>query len=147
MKRGLVSVVGIPTGYGLDCPGIKSRWGARFSAPVQTGPGAHPASCTMGTGSFSGVKQPGRGTHPPSSADVKEIVELCLYFPPGPSWPVLGIPLPLPLLTKVVSCCEGSITTAASLLQSGANESEKMAVILARLFLGAFTKLRKSTVS
>ena len=30
--------------------------GARFSAPVQTGPGAHPASCTMGTGSFTGVK-------------------------------------------------------------------------------------------
>jgi len=30
--------------------------GARFSAPVQTGPGAHPASSTMGTGSFPGVK-------------------------------------------------------------------------------------------
>jgi hypothetical protein len=30
--------------------------GARFSAPVQTGPGAHPASCTMGTGPFLGVK-------------------------------------------------------------------------------------------
>jgi hypothetical protein len=30
--------------------------GARFSAPVQTGPGAHPASCTMGIGSFLGVK-------------------------------------------------------------------------------------------
>ena len=30
--------------------------GARFSAPVQTGPAAHPASCTMGTGSFPGVK-------------------------------------------------------------------------------------------
>jgi len=29
---------------------------ARFSAPVRTGPGAHPASCTMGTGFFSGVK-------------------------------------------------------------------------------------------
>jgi hypothetical protein len=29
---------------------------ARFSAPVQTGPGAHPASCTMGTGSLPGVK-------------------------------------------------------------------------------------------
>jgi hypothetical protein len=29
---------------------------ARFSAPVQTGPGAHPASCTMGTRSFLGVK-------------------------------------------------------------------------------------------
>ena len=54
------SVVGIATGYGLDGPGIGSRLGARFSAPVQTGPGTHPASCTMGTGSFPGVKS-GRG--------------------------------------------------------------------------------------
>jgi len=54
------SVVGIATGYGLDGPGIESRWGARFSAPVQTIPGAHPASCTMGTGSFPGVES-GRG--------------------------------------------------------------------------------------
>jgi len=34
--------------------------GARFFAPVQTDPGAHPASYTMGTGSFPGVKRPGR---------------------------------------------------------------------------------------
>jgi hypothetical protein len=34
--------------------------GARFSAPVQTGPGAYPASCTMGTASFPGVES-GRG--------------------------------------------------------------------------------------
>ena len=34
--------------------------GARFSAPVQTGPGAQPAPCIMGTGSFPGVKS-GRG--------------------------------------------------------------------------------------
>ena len=27
-----------------------------ISAPVQTGPGAHPASYTMGTGVFSGAK-------------------------------------------------------------------------------------------
>jgi hypothetical protein len=54
------SSVGIATGYGLDGPGIESRWGARFSAPVQTGPGAYPASCTMGTGSFPGVES-GRG--------------------------------------------------------------------------------------
>ena len=58
--RGPGSVVGIATGCGLDSPGIESRWGARFSAPVQTGPGAHPASCTMGTGSFPEVKS-GRG--------------------------------------------------------------------------------------
>ena len=41
--------------------------GVRFSAPVQPGPGAHSTSCTMGTGSFPGVKS-GRGvtltTHP-----------------------------------------------------------------------------------
>ena len=28
------SSVGIATRYGLDGPGIESRWGARFSAPV-----------------------------------------------------------------------------------------------------------------
>ena len=62
------SSVGIATRYGLDGPGIESRWAARFSAPVQTGPGAHPASCTKGTGSFPGVKPPGRGAdHPPPS--------------------------------------------------------------------------------
>jgi len=33
---------------------------ARFYAPVQTGPEAHPASCIMGTGSFPGVRC-GRG--------------------------------------------------------------------------------------
>ena len=33
--------------------------GARFSAPVQTGPGAHPASCTISTGLFPWVN--GRG--------------------------------------------------------------------------------------
>ena len=60
------NVVDIATGYGLDGPGIESRWGARFSAPVQTGPGAHPASCTMGTGSFAEVKRSGRDAdHPP----------------------------------------------------------------------------------
>ena len=36
--------------------------------------------------------------HPPSSsAEVKERVELYLYSPSGPSWPVLGKSLPLPL--------------------------------------------------
>jgi hypothetical protein len=44
----------------------------------------------MGTGSFPGVKRPGRGVEnpPPFSADVKERVELNLYSPSGPLWPV-----------------------------------------------------------
>jgi hypothetical protein len=33
--------------------GVRIPVGARFSAPVQTGPGAHPVFCTVGTGSFS----------------------------------------------------------------------------------------------
>jgi hypothetical protein len=50
------SSVGVATGYGLDASGDRIPVGARFSAPVQTGPGAHPASCRMGTGSFPGVE-------------------------------------------------------------------------------------------
>ena len=77
------SSAGLATRYGLDGPEIESWWGARFSAPLQTGPGAHPASYTMGTESFSGVKRPGRGVDhpPPSSAEVKERVELYLFSP------------------------------------------------------------------
>ena len=77
--------------------------GPRFSAPVRTGPGAHPTSYTMGTGSFSGVKRPGRrvGHPPPYSAEVKERVKLYLYSTSGPLWPVIGRNLPLPLQIKI----------------------------------------------
>jgi len=52
--------------------------GARFSPPVETDFETHPASCTIGTGSFPEVKRPGRvADHPPlSRAEVKERVEL-----------------------------------------------------------------------
>ena len=88
LVSGRNSAVGIATRYGLDGPGIESRWGARFSAPVQPGPGAYPASYTMGTGSFSGVKRPGRGVDhpPPSSAEVEGRVELYICPPSWPSW-------------------------------------------------------------
>ena len=60
------SLVGIATELRAGRSGIESRWGRDF-LPVQTGPGAHPASCKMGTGFFPGVKC-GRGvlltTHP-----------------------------------------------------------------------------------
>jgi len=60
------SAVGVATRYGLDGRGTESRWGAKFSAPAQTGFGAHPASYKMSTGSFPRVKRPGRGVdHPP----------------------------------------------------------------------------------
>ena len=52
--------------------------GARFFPPVQTDPGANPASYTTGTGFFPWVKRPRSDVDhlPPSSAEVKERVEL-----------------------------------------------------------------------
>ena len=46
----------------------------------------------MGTGSFPWVKRPGRGADhpPPRKRRGHERVELYLYSPSGPSWPVLG---------------------------------------------------------
>ena len=95
----LVGRDSIATGYGLDGPGIELRLMARFSAPVQTGPGPHPPSYTIGTLSFPGTKRPERGVdHPPSpSAEVEERVEVHLYSPSGHLWPVLEGVLPLPL--------------------------------------------------
>ena len=58
--------------------------GARFSTHIQTGPGAHPASRTMGTGSYPGGKErPGRDADlsPPSSA-VAMKGQSCTLTPP-----------------------------------------------------------------
>jgi hypothetical protein len=67
------SSVGIATWYVLDGPGIESRCGRDFHAPVLSGHGAHPASCAMGTGSFPGVKRPGCGADYPSNLSFEDI--------------------------------------------------------------------------
>ena len=54
------SSVGIATQLGAGRCGDQIPVEARFSAPVHTRPEAHPASCTMVTGSLPGVKS-GRG--------------------------------------------------------------------------------------
>jgi len=63
-RLGRDSSVGIGTGRS----GVRTPVGVRFSAPVQTGPGAHPACYAMGNGSLSpGWGRSGRGvttTHP-----------------------------------------------------------------------------------
>jgi hypothetical protein len=56
VSKGLGSSVGIPTTLQAGRFGDRFPVGERFSSSVQTGPGAHPASCTMSTVSFPGVK-------------------------------------------------------------------------------------------
>jgi len=82
--------------------------GARDLSLLQNAPtnlGAYPASHKMVTGSFPGVKRLERGDDhpPPSRAEVKETVELYFFSPSGPSWHVLGRPLPCNRLGYVQS--------------------------------------------
>ena len=74
---------------------LATGWKVRFSNPGWGGwdflhpsrppLGAHSASCTMGTGSFPGVKRPGRGVDrpPPLCAEVKEGIEYTSAPPLG----------------------------------------------------------------
>ena len=75
------SSVGIVTDYGLEGPG-SNPGGDGIFPPVQTGSGAHPDSCEMGTGSFPGVKC-GRGV----------LLTTHLLLVPR-SWNSRAIPLP-----------------------------------------------------
>ena len=89
--------VGVATRYGLDGPRIESRWGRDFPHPSRPTLGP-PSLLYNGYRVFPGGKAAGAWRWPPtpSSAVVDERVELYLYSPSGPSWPVLGWTLPLP---------------------------------------------------
>jgi len=93
------SSVGTATRYGLDGPGIETRWGRDFLHPSR--PALRPTLPPIQWVPGLSRGQSGRGvaliTHSPSSAEVEGRVELYLYPPSGPSWPVLGWTLPLPL--------------------------------------------------
>jgi len=86
---GRKSSVGIVTGYGWTVRG-SNPGGTRFSAPVQTALGAHPASCKMGTGSFPGGKErPGRE---PDISDPSSFVVLkSITIPLLPLWTVCPV--------------------------------------------------------
>jgi hypothetical protein len=101
-QMGRDSSIGIATRYGLDGPGIESR---RIFRTLPDRPWAHHNGYGV---SFPGVKRPGRGVNhpPPSSAEVKERVQLYLFSLSGPSCPVLGWTLPLPLLTHTLQNCQ-----------------------------------------
>jgi hypothetical protein len=97
ISKGRDSAVGTATRYGLDGPGI---FRTRLDRPW--GP---PGLLYNGYWIFPGVKRPGHGVyHPPAySADVKERVQLYLYSISGPSWPVIGWTVPIPLLKYQIS--------------------------------------------
>jgi len=79
---GGVSIAGIATAYGLEGPGIESQWGRYF--PHLSRPALRPTLLYNGYQVFvRGKVQPGRDADPslPSSAEVKNRVELYLYSP------------------------------------------------------------------
>jgi len=94
------SLIGIATQYVLDDPGIRSRWrGEIFCARQKTVPGPPPPSLLyIWYRVFPGGKAARAWRWPPtpSISEFKERVELYLYSPSGPAWPVIGWwPLPL----------------------------------------------------
>ena len=70
-SMGRDSSVGIATRYGLDGPGIESRWGPDFPHPSSPAPALGPTQPPV-QWVFLGVKRSGRGAdHPPHlSAEV-----------------------------------------------------------------------------
>ena len=86
------SVVSIPTCYGLDSAEIESRLGRDFPHPSRPDLGPNQPPIKWVSGLFSGGKVAWRDVDHPSlsSAEVKERVELYMYSPSGPLWPVLG---------------------------------------------------------
>jgi hypothetical protein len=96
------SVWRLVTGWTLR--GSNPGWGEIFrTRPDQ--PWGPPSLLYNGYWVFPGVKRPDRGVdHPtPSIVEDKERVELYLYSPSEPLWPVLG--WPLPLFTRSVRLC------------------------------------------
>ena len=90
--------IGTATGYGLDGPGSNpGGWGEIF----RTRPDRFwdpPSLLCNGNRVFPGSKAAGAWRWPstPSNAEVEGRVELYISSPSGPSWPVVGWPLPLP---------------------------------------------------
>jgi hypothetical protein len=85
-SRNFFQSVGWTTGIlGFDSRGVGNFY---LHHRVQNGSGAHPASSIMGTRAISlGVKPAREADHsPPSSAEVKEWVELYIHSPSTPSW-------------------------------------------------------------
>jgi hypothetical protein len=84
------SSVGIATCYRLGGPGIESLWGRDFSHPSRKTRGP-PSLLYNGYRVSPGIKTNGTWlwSPTPSSAEVKERVELNLYSPSGSLWPLL----------------------------------------------------------
>jgi hypothetical protein len=102
------SWVGIATLYGLDGPGSNPGGGEIFrNRPDRPWSPTSLLRVYIGYRVFPGLKAAGAWRWPPlpSSAEVKERVELYLYSPSRPSRPVLG--WTLPLCRTVVNACWG----------------------------------------
>jgi hypothetical protein len=81
----------------------RSPMGVKFSAPVQIGPGTHPASVQWVQSPFPEGKAAGTWFLTTPSADVR--VQLHVYSSSKPSWPVLGRTFLLRKMKSVTKNC------------------------------------------
>ena len=86
------SIVSKTTHCRLDGTGIESRWEQDFPKLSRTalGPTHSPVQWVPGLSQVYSGQSIVLITHPPSTAKVKERVQLYLYSPSLPVWPVLG---------------------------------------------------------
>jgi hypothetical protein len=124
-RRSLGSIV---SDYGLDdrAIGVRSPVGTKdFSSNLcaQTGSGAHPASCTVGTrGPFPGAKAwPGRDADhsPPSSAEVVNEKEPYILSPQAPPRRVAGLLCFFNEISYLLVYCFDDCYRLASILLEG----------------------------
>ena len=97
MYVGRDSSVGLATRYGLDGPG-SNPGGCEIFRTRPDRPWGLPSLLYNGYRVFPGGKAAGAQlltTPSPSKCRGQERVGLYLYSPSGPSWPVMGAPLPL----------------------------------------------------
>ena len=87
-------------------PGIESRWERDFLHPSKPSVGLTQSPVKWVPSLSPGGKTAGAWRWPPtpSSDAVKERIELYLYSPSAPSWPILGWPLPLPYISINCKC-------------------------------------------